>query len=1599
MKKTALHLILFFSITTFSQFSKTHYIPPLSNSDNQEPQGQFMYISCPSITPISFRIIQIGGTTINGTVSRDFPYRLDIGMGFNTQLLISRSDVSSIKNNKGYIVEAEDLVYVTVRLTSTVDNYQAGGLVSKGLAALGTQFRIGAFINTGAPSTTQDHYTFASILATENNTTISFNDIKPGVSLINNTIAGNTPSSIILNSGESYAIAVEGPNIANKDGLIGASITSDKPIAVNCGSFAGSNGSTSNLDLGFDQIVSAERTGKDYIFIKGSGINVTERPLIVANENATDIFLNGSTTPFATLNAGQYLALNGANFSANGNLYVNTSKNVFAYQGIGGSSSQANQNMDFVPPLSCQTPKIINNIPFINEVGTNVDPRNGSQLFFEGTVCIVTETGASLNFILNGTSYTYATLPSSIIASGPLSVTGNLNYVTYTFKGLTGNISVISSKQVYLSYYGSSGSATYGGFYSGFTFRPEVSFHSLNSTQSNCIPNVELKINSLSSFDEFQWYYKSTDNGTYTAILGANSGNYFPSIPGYYYVSSTISECGSMLNSDVIPVSDCTPNNDADFASDNIDLDLDNDGISNCLESLGNLNLDLSNPNTGNVIINSYNNSYLGSIATGGISLPSPTPFVGNTDGSFVTEVSSGIGNSTTFQMNFNQPISLNLEYVTIANSTDLINSNSKFIIKTSSNKTITVLNPTNQLLIDTNYDGIFESGITHYSSFEIRFKVNSNIPLAAGTGTFKFSCHLTNYISISQVNLADFNSNKSTFKLTATCVPVDSDLDGIADQLDSDSDNDGILDNVEFMSQNYIAYSNIDANLNGMDDIYEPLNIPSDFDLDTIPDYLDLDSDNDGIKDSIETSINTDSTELANYVDLDSDNDGCSDVTDAGFLDGDNDSYIGNSPMLVDINGLVIGASYAIPNSNYIFAAPISLLSQPIDVTKCELENATFTISSTPVDTYQWQVSNDGINWRNILDSPLTNTPCYSGSTSFSLIITRVIPSMNGNKYRVLLSKNGNSCGLTSSSATLITFALPVINDSTIIQCDDNLDAITLFNLTVNNPQISSNYTNEVFTYYTSFAGANATVPYDVITNETAFQNTTPSLIDVWTRVTNSNGCYRIAKLTLKVLATSIPSTFNISIPKTCDDFLDLYGFNTINNNNRDGVSSFNISSTETTIRALLPSTGIYNIKYYRNQADALAETNRITDLVNYRNIGYPTTQNIWVRVDSDITNACYGLGPYVTVNVEALPFAHPVIIPRQCDDNQDGIFNFNTTSLENDLLQGQTTGVTVTYFDAANNPLRDSNSNLITSRFPTSFSTTSQTIKAVVKNNSTLACSDETFIEFIVDNSPVDFTIPSTLISVCDDEIDPAFQNGLYDFTNSQAIHNIVTLGQANGMVYEYYDENNVLLSTPMPNPLSVTLSKNIKIIVKNPINSTCSLTKTIQLLVNPTPKIDQEHSELVCSNLSTFFVVLTAGIVDGTSESNYTYKWYKDTVIIATETSSSLNVNSEGIYTVEVINTNGCSSTRTITVTASDVAHIGIATIVDLSFFNSVTINVTNPGQYLYSMDYPNLFQQSNLFENVPAGIHEIFVKDLNGCGISQQTIFQLTITSTT
>ncbi|WP_127140989.1 gliding motility-associated C-terminal domain-containing protein [Flagellimonas marinaquae] len=129
---------------------------------------------------------------------------------------------------------------------------------------------------------------------------------------------------------------------------------------------------------------------------------------------------------------------------------------------------------------------------------------------------------------------------------------------------------------------------------------------------------------------------------------------------------------------------------------------------------------------------------------------------------------------------------------------------------------------------------------------------------------------------------------------------PTDTDGDGIANYLDIDSDGDGLLDNYE--AQNFANVqlpSGEDTDGNGLDDVYETVPgagtglTPIDTDSDGVPDYLDMDSDNDGILDQNESSIIS--------TDLD-----CTTVPKLNF---------GSEPILESGEALAEGAVYRYPN------------------------------------------------------------------------------------------------------------------------------------------------------------------------------------------------------------------------------------------------------------------------------------------------------------------------------------------------------------------------------------------------------------------------------------------------------------------------------------------------------------------------------------------------------------------------------------------------------------------------------------------------------------------------------------------------------------
>ena len=100
-----------------------------------------------------------------------------------------------------------------------------------------------------------------------------------------------------------------------------------------------------------------------------------------------------------------------------------------------------------------------------------------------------------------------------------------------------------------------------------------------------------------------------------------------------------------------------------------------------------------------------------------------------------------------------------------------------KFSIKVPIDKTATVYNPDNQLLIDTNYDGIYESGVVFSSSFDIRFVLNTPT-LNFGMGTFTINANDVSSFEIEYQNNSDSKNNRVTLQLKTSCIGIDTDGD-----------------------------------------------------------------------------------------------------------------------------------------------------------------------------------------------------------------------------------------------------------------------------------------------------------------------------------------------------------------------------------------------------------------------------------------------------------------------------------------------------------------------------------------------------------------------------------------------------------------------------------------------------------------------------------------------------------------------------------------------------------------------------------------------------------------------------------------------------
>ncbi|AZQ57751.1 DUF11 domain-containing protein [Maribacter sp. MJ134] len=1060
LKNLALFIFLFLGSKSFAQLSDLHYLPPLrQGANNAAIRDQAIYLSTPQTTAFTVNAYRGTNTTPIATfsISNAAPAVYTLATGNNNITLVDDSNTGIILTNSGLRFEAPggENFYVNYRGNS---NSQGASLTSKGRIALGRAFKWGGVPNLGSENSKSNTL---GIMATEDNTTVTLSGYDSNCEFrVGTNRAGITDNNytIVLDENESFVFETyigTSPTLAHERGWIGASIDSDKDIVISNGSLNyGRQAGSGNRDAGIDQPVPENRLGKEYVFIRGNGNanGWTEFPLIIATENNTQIFVNGSPTAIATINEGDFFEIPSSNYSANSvgsNMYVETSKDVYAYQCMGGSTAAYTQGLNFVAPVSCLLPDTMDNIPNITDA---------AGITISGGVTIIAATTTPDNNINVTDGNGAVTLPPSS------TVTGTSDWKTFYVPSLTGNVSVQSTGPVAVGFFGFNGARGVAGYYSGFDTVPSID---LEITGASCLPGAVLEIASGETFDAYQWF------GDGVLIPGATTSSFAASVAGDYFLRVTRGPCTYDSNS--ISVYYCNP-----------DIELIKTADKAIIQEGETITFTIEAQNFG---IDPATNLVISDVLPTGLSLVSATPSVGSWSspnwsvGTLTSGSLESIDIVAVADFN-NQTLPSQYLLNTAINNQDQTDNN---ITSDSPSVAITILNDFDNdgivdiTDLDDDNDGILDSvecpnGDTVLwvtdgtASLEEQNTIDKLIVLgfsvtvvddAVGGNADNYGATFIYEDALSGTALANVSNLTTTTKGIITSEPaLHDDILGAAVGGNSSSTAVNILDNTHPITDG-LSLGNYDIgdahyHGNGLTTgtvlARDPNNNEASIvvwkendamEVGTAPGkraIVPFANGNGGFNSAGENllvkaiiwtaAIDTDNDGLPDSLDLDSDNDGCSDAieayNDVNADGGDGGAYGTGTPPVTNGDGTVTAASYTTPNDSdintvYDFqeagAVPI-INTEPTDQRVYIGNDGTFTLSDSDTDQYQWEVSTDGgSNFNTISDGAE-----YTGTQTNTLTLLTPDLNKNGFIYRAVLLNNTFICGQTVSNEVTLT-------------------------------------------------------------------------------------------------------------------------------------------------------------------------------------------------------------------------------------------------------------------------------------------------------------------------------------------------------------------------------------------------------------------------------------------------------------------------------------------------------------------------------------------------------------------------------------------------
>jgi len=160
--------------------------------------------------------------------------------------------------------------------------------------------------------------------------------------------------------------------------------------------------------------------------------------------------------------------------------------------------------------------------------------------------------------------------------------------------------------------------------------------------------------------------------------------------------------------------------------------------------------------------------------------------------------------------------------------------------------------------------------------------------------------------------------------------------------------------------------------------------------------------------------------------------------------------------------------------------------------------------------------------------------------------------------------------------------------------------------------------------------------------------------------------------------------------------------------------------------------------------------------------------------------------------------------------------------------------------------------------------------------------------------------------------------------------------------------------------------------------------TLTQSLTITVNPLPVTPMSDEGFICLEPITGTTFQNFMMETELDPVIYSFVWYKDNNIIVGATAENYEATTIGNYKVVITNiATGCKSTANVVIESSTPPQRITAEVTAFFADNStIVVTATPSGDYEYRLDF-GPYQNSNIFEMVEGGVHEISVRDKKEC----------------